>query len=79
MKEYIVYADDQEVLVQVVGDKIVSTGPLLRNFCGHNIKYFHRKCQANGWARMPIFKPIARLRLTEPLPDFPRLSDDSSR
>jgi hypothetical protein len=49
MKEYIVYADGQEVLVQTVGDLIVSTGPYLRPFCNHKIKWFIKKCQERKW------------------------------
>jgi len=49
MKEYVVYADGQEVLVQVIGDVIVSTGPYLRPFVNNRIKWFVMKCQERKW------------------------------
>lgn len=50
MEEYVVYAGTQEVLVQVLGRIIISTGPYLRNYEGMDKKKFAKECKKNSWS-----------------------------
>lgn len=50
MEEYVVYAGTQEVLVQVLGRIIISTGPYLRNYEGMDKKKFAKVCEKNSWS-----------------------------
>lgn len=54
IEEYIVYADEHEVLVQVIGKLIVSTGPLLRPFIGKKLKSLNQHVEKERWLILPI-------------------------
>lgn len=50
IEEYVVYAGTQEVLVQVLGRIIISTGPFLRIYEGMDKKKFAKVCEKNSWS-----------------------------
>lgn len=49
IEEYIVYADEHEVLIQVIKNTIVSAGPLLRPYIGKKIKVLEQKAKEERW------------------------------
>ena len=49
IEEYVVYAEEHEVLVQVLHRNIISAGPLLRPFIGKKIKALEQKAKEERW------------------------------
>lgn len=49
IEEYVVYINEHEVLVQATNKRIISTGPLLRDYIGKTMKYLQRKAEASRW------------------------------
>lgn len=60
IEEYIVYADDSEVLVQVLHKKIIAAGPLLRPFIGKKLRQLDEKVKEERW----LMRLIPQLQLT---------------
>ena len=67
IEEYIVYADDSEVLVQVLHKKIIATGPLLRNFIGKKLRQLDEKVKEERWLLRLIPQSQSTPKLQEPI------------